>query len=285
MTHRTLTYNEIKSAWYKYAWASAKDAGSGLPYALKNLKENTLYFQSPIEFNDLYDCKMVINQCTIEEWKIGLKKSIQTVYANLGQDQQEKIFNNLKNNQQISYNNFKSIRKRDFEKYGVVCLTNKPTDILMWAYYGEKNTGICLGIDLEHCINTLVNIMSIKIFRLKHVDYVNTLPKINFMESFLSSNENTALYEIEKIIFSKNKVWEKEKEIRIAIPKVEELAKRRLICFPEGIYKSVILGARCDPFTIEQVKDILSSKKKQIPLFQIVPSEQKYNLELNRLDY
>jgi hypothetical protein len=283
MKHRPLSDAEFDQPWYKYTWSSEIDSESTLPYSLKNLRDNSLFFQSPKNFNDPYDSKVIIDPCTNEEWEAALRKIIAEDHE--PQHIQDHEFNRQKaaGNPERALGKYRGIINGAKDSYGMFCLTPNPLDILMWAYYGEKHSGLCYQIDVKLCWNTLwdKNIIT----NIGHVNYVPAIPKIDFVKSWLNEEENSELRQAQEITFCKWDKWETEAEIRIAIAEIERQAGSRLLKFPEGIYRSVILGINTKPEMIVQVKTILRGKEIQIPLYRISPKEDQYLLELKRVDY
>ena len=50
------------------------------------------------------------------------------------------------------------IRKKQIENVGIICLTNTPLSILMWAYYAE-NEGYCIEYDVNAIQDNIENLV------------------------------------------------------------------------------------------------------------------------------
>jgi hypothetical protein len=285
MEHKSLSQVEFNRPWYKYAWVSEIDPESNLPFSLKNLRDDTIYFQSPINFNDPYDCKVVVNPCTYEEWVAGIEKAVVKEFKKESKDTQEQEIVRQKSigNPDIALERYKRILNTEVSRYGVFCLTPNPLDMLMWAHYGEKHRGICFQVDINICLKTFFANESI--LDIGHVNYVPEIPQIDFIRSWLTGDNDAALQQAREITFSKWDKWENEDEIRIAIPEIERQTNNRLLKFPEGIYSAVILGINIQNTYEMQTIEILREKIKPIPLFKVITQEEKYNLELKQINY
>ncbi len=271
MTHRPLTDTEFEQPWYKYAWLSEVDSVSGLPFPLKNLRDNTLFFQSPANFNDPYDCKVVINPCTYEEWETGLKRAVREEFPQMSESELLREFEQQKaaGSPTRSIERYKRIIEGAKDRFGVFCLTDNPLDMLMWAHYGDKHAGICFQIDVKLCWQTLwgskVNT------DIGHVNYVREIPHINFLQSWMSEEQDSALRQVQEITFSKWDKWASENEIRILIDEIEVQTGTRLLAFPACIYKAVVLGFNTKPDNITAVKTILREQEQYIPIYRVTP--------------
>lgn len=134
---------------------------------------------------------------------------------------------------------------------GVLCLSSRPYSIVMWGHYADKHRGIVIGFD-----------RSWEVFHekrgFKPVDYVDERP---IWDTFRSRRE---LDSIDRVIFTKNKEWEYEAELR-QLFLLEGLTKRplkdRTIGYfkpvPPEVIRSVRLGVRCPPERASEISSIL----------------------------
>lgn len=123
---------------------------------------NELYFASPKDFNDPFDCDPPIKfaDCTDEEYmrlhRSGAEKDTEPEKA------EKNALDELKNNR-IKFlrkreEDFKNVLKEMSDPLGVLCLSATPYDILMWSHYADKHRGVVLIFDrkglekrFEHC--------------------------------------------------------------------------------------------------------------------------------------
>jgi len=51
----------------------------------------------------------------------------------------------------------RQIREEFGKKVGIECFTQSPTDILMWSYYADKHTGVCVEYDFSKLFTSCAN--------------------------------------------------------------------------------------------------------------------------------
>jgi hypothetical protein len=116
--------------------------------SLENLKNQVLYFGSPVGFNDPYDCTIsppvkIPNDAEIEAVLEGMlqrdtnpeRPSLELSKMSL--DQKREMLVRVTNDVlEMSVNNFK--------KRGVICFSEKKDNLLMWSHYGGRYKGFCL---------------------------------------------------------------------------------------------------------------------------------------------
>lgn len=138
----------------------------------------------------------------------------------------------------------------------------------MWAHYGDKHKGICLGFDVDDS-------------HLKDVTYYpeRIASEIAMDEEFGGLTEDI----IEKLLCAKYIGWSYENEVRVIVPKAKK--------DPRGIYfmdfegnmelKEVILGPRCTLKT-DQIAKYLTSYICQVEVFQSRIAFTKYEVVRNK---
>ena len=86
------------------------------------------------------------------------------------------------------------------ENTGILCLTGKPDDICMWAYYADSHKGVCLKLDLLAQPDLFCPI--------SHVAYDKKYHQID-----LSNNSDEAFYT--ELMLKKSDMWKYEDEFRV----------------------------------------------------------------------
>ncbi|MBU2590791.1 MAG: DUF2971 domain-containing protein [Nitrospinae bacterium] len=121
-------------------------------------------------------------------------------------------------------------------KLGVLSLTEKHLELLMWVHYADNAKGICLEFEC--------NLGDEKI---RKVDYVEKRPLINFYDRH---------NEIENIIYTKSIKWEYEDEWR-------DVKKEGNKTYPfPGKLRRIFFGPACHLKTMELTKDIFGNEIK-----------------------
>lgn len=113
-----------------------------------------VFFSSPLGFNDPYDCGLEIENNTNDLLKIKDKIWLERKLIEIGFHNTEvnEVIDGLINNDiEIVHR----VRNRQLEKIGILCLTEVPDNILMWAYYTEHQ-GYCVEYDGDKLINQII---------------------------------------------------------------------------------------------------------------------------------
>jgi hypothetical protein len=156
---------------------------------------------------------------------------------------------------------------------GVLCLSKRWDSILMWGHYCKKHQGVVIGFDTSHPIFA----------HLQPVDY--DLERVAYNASWIAGDLGLAAFE-KKIVFSKNKDWDYEEELRQIIS-LQFLKKKPLangedgyfLAIPPEIVRTVILGAKCSKTIADKIRSVLSqSHFANVKLEKVALHESKYQL-------
>lgn len=194
-----------------------------------------------------------------ERIKVSLLDDLNDPYEFLGVNLSDKEFRKA----------FKAGRDQAAKTAGVLCFSKNWKNPLMWAHYGNKHKGICLGFNIED-------------EHIKEVDYIPELlqPDIDMKKRFGGIDEGF----VENIFRMKYEGWKYEEEVRVLVPLEEK--------HPSGYYftdfegnmelKEVILGPRSET-TINQVKDLINSYNSEVRVFKSRIAFTKYEVVRNKL--
>lgn len=164
---------------------------------------------------------------------------------------------------------------------GALCLTEEPTNILMWPHYAQNHEGFVVEFDAHHEYFHGQRSEQDEFHRLRRVNYRRERPNLDFKDM-----NGIVLFLI------KSNDWAYENEWRLLKPLVE--ASKRinadpypidLFSFPRSVVKSVILGARARPETVDRVRAILASHDEytNVRLKRAVADPTEFRLTLQEL--
>jgi hypothetical protein len=126
-----------------------------------------------------------------------------------------------------------------FQSHGAICLTPDPTNIPMWAYYGNNHKGCCLRFELDfQLIQDEIGISDLKLFKqdihngktlisfhLPQTDYEFVLSKVQYEEEMPAIDLNEVIefktiieqikYLVSRSVGVKFKQWQNENEYRL----------------------------------------------------------------------
>ena len=112
----------------------------------------------------------------------------------------------------------------------ILSLTEKPDDLLMWAYYADAHAGICFEFDTTAGDDSIfANALP--------VDYRDDFPVVEFYK------QEAVIDKVRYVAFMKSTSWSHEKEWRVVKPSDDPTPSGLIVSYPEGALRSVILGS------------------------------------------
>lgn len=258
---------DIPDHLYRYSSLSERRLG----WIQKAILESELYFPSPKKFNDPFDCKIPATFKANElkargHWmKVGKRKD-----PGISQRELIKMVKKLVKDsgtvagrKMLNDSLFQSI-----EKNGVLSLTEAPTNMLMWSYYGEGHSGIALRLNMsdENMAGITGEIIPLKI------NYSHKFPDLNFyqiaddLDDFITTEIGTKSIE-----------WEHEEEWRLV--NVSHAGNHQI---PSGMIDGIILGLRISEKNESLIRKWVDEKNSNIEILKVTHKENSFDLELDR---
>jgi len=234
------------------------------------ITKQEIYLSEPNSFNDPFDCKIptrwdLMTQDDFDERNeklIDIGKNI--CFHN--NEERKRFSKHLQDNGALwSRENLKKPGKDYFDNIsalsGVISLTSKPDNILMWSHYSNSHSGFCIGFDS----NVLLQLNCFDF--IGKVSYSKLYPIIN------GAFDLDLRYFLE--MFSKSSDWEYEDEYRITKRHMEN----RLVKLPKKAFKQIVLGCTIKN---EDKADLIDLIKNNLPDIHIMQAELKeYEFSLN----
>jgi len=219
--------------------------------------QRQLWFASLNSFNDPFDCRIYDKggYSTAQVMKYLQSQGMDPVEASTYVLQQA-------NDPGFIDGILSNARDTVFKKWGILCLSRKRDDVLMWSHYCASHTGFVIGFDVLKCPEFFCIPLN--------VTYSKDYPMFAYLE------------ESEKIVAHgiaiKSKQWEYEEEVRI----MKE---------PSGLHKfsgdcltQVIFGCRMPDNSKNQVlAHIHDYNFKHVEIWEAACSRKSYVLELHRV--
>lgn len=269
---------------------------------IKNiLVDNKIRFTQPIYFNDPFEVKLAMKGFDTDE---NLIKNFDTNFMRIIQEEYEKLDLEIKD--KISFETFlffanskkeetkKSyldvskneisflIIKKKFNEItnkliGILSLTTKFDNLLMWSHYANEHKGFVVEFNSEN-----------DFFMLKEEDnYIyKGIQKVNYSKirpyKFLIKNEWDELFLI------KSEEWSYENEYRIIqrLADADEIKGNiHLFKFPKNLIKSIYCGCNMENSKIEEIYKIIENDLElhHIKVYTTRISEEFYKLEFMQL--
>ena len=173
--------------------------------ALLNLKCQIIYFGSPLNFNDPYDCALTPNLVTPDDAEVESIRKAYLAKSDLpARTRHEFEAFDVEKLRQILLRSAKAAFRESvdefLEKRGVACFSERNDDLLMWSHYGGHYKGFCLEFDTS--VEGLSKFLPVR--------YVAELPPLS-ITSVLVDQDFDAVVEL---FCTKSSAWSYEKEWR-----------------------------------------------------------------------
>jgi hypothetical protein len=193
-----------------------------------------------------------------ERIKISLLDDLNDPFEFLGIDLSDKAFRKA----------FNAGRDAAAKEYGIISFSKDWNNPLLWAHYGDKHRGICLGFEIDE-------------YHIKEVTY--------FPERMTTDEDMKKKFGgltgdiIVNLMCTKFINWEYENEVRIIVPLKERDASGFYFTDFKGnmVLKEVILGPRCN-LTTEQAASYLCSYRSTVKIIKSRIAFTKYQVVRNK---
>lgn len=254
---------EIPEKLYKYQSFSLN--------TLMNLKSHSLYFGSPNEFNDPYDCAIItsLDDPTlsdieiIRQHELNNKETPSKHLITLGElDSQELKRIWMKNAKKAILD----IKDKYFNNMGVTCFSELKDDLAMWAHYGGKYKGFCLEFDTNRTTFE----------RVQQVKYVERMPSLNLVRLMLEDDDQI----LQTLNCRKSIVWEYEKEWRI----FHEHAGTKYTYEPEEL-TAIYFGPDIEPQALDIICLIMNIQNPRVEFYEGKRSDREFKVEFTKAEY
>jgi hypothetical protein len=252
MTERVVKY------LYKYRSLGSDEQRNR---ARTTIVDSKLYFAQPREFNDPFDCFPVPKRMT----EAQVKKVITDVWRKHKPQQSRRDRRAELKGAKERIGNFedrvRAMVDEVVNSVGVLSLSEKPDDVLMWSHYSTSHTGICLRF----------KVLAEKPF------FVQALPvRYQAERPVLDLINDDAHAQSTKALLTKADYWSYEKEWRI----IEHDKGPGVHIFPPALLDGIILGAATSKDDRALVRKWIVERRLPTELLQARFHEQLYALRL-----
>lgn len=239
--------------------------------SLRNLKSQSLYFGSPKNFNDPYDCALnaEVSIPTDEEIKAVRAHYLRQDDLPLQGRRQLEAMNSIQL-KEVVIRGARHLADQQAEKFlserGVTCFSEINDDLLMWSHYGGKYKGYCLEFATDYE----------PFQKLRKVKYVTEMPRIDAAAFILREDYDQYL----DLYCTKSVAWSYEKEWR-AIHNVAGTS----FTYPSEALLGVYFGPDIDQDCLEIVCLILAGQNEHVSFSKGVRSQQHFKVEFQSFTY
>ncbi len=167
-----------------------------------------------------------------------------------------------------------TINEMDNNFYGILSLTVKNDDLLMWSHYANFHKGYCLGFDTVAFISFIGKEYEQYGCKIGPVDYRADYPTLEFiLDPDIHSSINRC--------FSKNTCWAYEEEYRIVLNNKPD----HIICYPRELVSEIYLGCNILPQHRDEIRNFLSCSELKPKLYQMDMSYNRFGLDVSEIFY
>ena len=238
---------------------------------LINLQSQVIYFCSPSQLNDPYDCTISTRVKKLSHSEIN---SVREHYINdLDRDdpaaQELLSMGRLKLREMLQASLTQiaeQARLKFFKESGVACFTESNNNMLMWAHYADNGRGICLEFDTEFEPFTLM----------RKVKYVDSIPEINSLSALIKDDFDQFI----DLYCTKSDHWKYEKEWR----SLHDSAGTRFT-YESNALKAVYFGPEVDKSVLNIVCLILHGQNPDVKLHTSKTRDDKFSIEFSNTSY
>lgn len=228
-----------------------------------------IYFPNPTQFNDPFESKPILklhnSRLKRDKFLIDLLKEKHPEFDKRGR---RRFLKKHRRNIPFltSQNGIMHVYENFLKATGILSLSEKNDDILMWAHYADSHQGICLEFDAA--TEGTFFWESFKVI------YQDEYPTVNIMA--IGQGE-----EYTKALLTKSTHWEYEQEWRII--KCEEDGGPGVHHFDPKLLTGIILGARINEKNKLQLFEWVDNFPTKIKLFQAELSGKRFALDFVEL--
>lgn len=239
---------------------------------LTNLLEQTLYFSSPLDFNDPYDCAIstqVGGTLTVEEVD-ELLQALRTKMTPTPEllkgidllDHGERCDLLIEGATIILNNGLQEF----YASGGVACFTESNDNLLMWSHYANGGRGICLEFDTGYD----------PFLKIRKVEYMSEIPIIQAKSLMIDDDLNPYV----DMFCMKSDHWAYEKEWR-SLHKTENTSW----VYQTQALKAVYFGSEMKQTHRELIGLILASKYPNAKVFEGIRRPGSFEVQFQQIEY
>jgi hypothetical protein len=227
---------------------------------------NELYFSSPQQFNDPFDCRVQASfDATDDDWEDYLNGMLKERHPEWDYGERQALVSQLirggwredpgpkqkiVNDTQEAINNV-----------GVFCLSEVRDDILMWSHYANGHRGFCLQFHITPASYPFGELLF-------NVEYTSSYPQTNITRD---REDQTR-----KVLLTKSDFWKHEMEWRIFDPDNGPGIR----VFPEEMLTGIIFGCEMPHESRQLIREWAKDRKIPLKFYQAIKKETEFGLEI-----
>ena len=244
------------------------------------LKEREIYFPSPNDFNDPFDCFLMLRYDLLSDKEKKLK--YEEIYRSNHPDAStSEVQLHIKRWERLKLmeknyllNASERMLQENNERFGILSLTKTKTPILLWSHYADSHRGFAVGFDSK----TLIENISSS-FNFIHIDarYTNVDYSIDY--PIIIPKKTHAIETDLKPLSTKSKEWSYEQEYRIILFD----GPREKLKLKPSVFSEIILGCNIEQKDKNEIVTITRTNFPNVKLFQAKKHSEKFSLTFEEI--
>jgi len=246
------------------------------------LKERLLFFCSPEDFNDPFDCKITPSfQASPRDFEVAGKLLAKQQKPNATRHELRSMVRHVRRrlNPTFFVDQFEDWRTRFINQSGMLCLTERKQDILMWSHYTNGHTGICLEFEIKFGEGLFGHALPIR--------YADEFPDFNFIPWCIDLLGATAAQKTDlhlefgkQLLLTKGSHWSYEKEWRLIDFPSTGVPRHGIRNFQAELLTGIILGCRMSEARRRKIRDLAENFPSHPRIYQATPMNRRFELEV-----
>jgi hypothetical protein len=244
------------------------------------LTQASIFFPSPADFNDPFDCKFrPVSSASFLKRQRFSRELIRERNPNLPK-RQVKQWARRASSKASFEEGTRRLMARIAASVGMLCLTSRNDSILMWSHYANRHQGVCVqfrGLEELPCPPL-------------PIVYSDKYPELDLLayEPFLARQDELARAKqrelVERMYLTKAKDWSYEHEWRIIDWAAARAGSRGFHSINPNHLTGIIFGCRITKEDGEKIRACVVQMKTPIRLYQAAQSSTAFRLDLAEVD-
>ena len=214
----------------------------GIKRATQILTDCTFRFSSPARFNDPFDCSLdevfQYDRSEIEDWlnsMLSLEQFKDNPTLLQGVAKTDILNSLLEDNLKLASFIYEA-KINAINSRGVLALSKKVDEILLWSHYAESQSGVAIELELKEDPSFFL--------MPRNMEYVDSYTPTNYITDSLGT--------VDKILSTKSSDWEYEDEIRI----YKNNSADQDVTIKSKAIKAVYFGIKTENKDIQSIKEL-----------------------------
>ena len=244
------------------------------PEALDGLRNHALWFSSPDQFNDPFDCDV---SCFIGRNRRDFEDRLDAFFGHVQDNAIVRIFGKSAKGWRKKNEVLMDIFRLFYRSRTFICSLSASCDnVLMWAHYANQHKGMCLVFNSHKAGLIRDNVLPVQYYDRYPSDLVDA-KRIDDLGMLTK-----------QLLAAKSSAWSYEREWRAFMVNESnaEDTKGALYQYDPSLLSGVVFGINTSPSDIERVKDAITELKcsHRIRLYQARAVKDEFKIAIREIE-